>query len=410
MPASARTRPGRPRDWRQSHGIARCPAESDAARHRVADVHRQLSRTRARAMQGGDRRIVPRAQCAPGGTARRVAHADPVGAGRPQGAAPGCGDRPDRGEPDRPPVQRTARARRARVRRTQGADLHHEPARAGARDRRRGTQLRRHRAARRDQPAPRAEGAGSRRRRADSGRGRRRRPCGHDVAVRARRRSAQDVRRADRAVGCDRERRLDPRRAGDGRGSRVHGHALHRDAGSARGRRVQARDPQREIVGHRLYEPVHRRARQLHPREHRASRPRSGRAAGIGQVEDEFRQRQGQGVEGHLGRRPGRRPDGRPAERRRARRAAETRVRRREGAARHRTLTDTRGAGAACASRGGRAHVTHAPSRGPLQVARTARASRHSRQPRRNEKSANPVTVRAFFIDARSRANPVKLA
>jgi nitronate monooxygenase len=63
--------------------------------------------------------------------------------------------------------------------------------RAPARDRRRGAQLRRHRAARRHQPAPRAEGARSGRGRADPGRGRRRRPRGHDVAVRAGGRSAR---------------------------------------------------------------------------------------------------------------------------------------------------------------------------------------------------------------------------
>ncbi|CAG9266642.1 putative Uncharacterized 50.6 kDa protein in the 5'region of gyrA and gyrB [Burkholderia cepacia] len=337
--AAARPR-GRPWRLETSHGIAHRPAEPDAARHRVADVHRQLPRTRARAMQGGHRRFVPRAQRPSGRTARRVAHADPVRARRPQGEAPRRSDRPDRGQPDRPSVECAARARRARVRRAQGADLHHEPARAGARDRRRGARLRRHRAARRDQPASRAEGARSRCRRVDPRRGRRRRPRGHDVAVRARRRSPQDLRRPNRAVRLDRERRLDPRRTGDGRRLRVHGHALHRDAGSARDRRLQARDPEREIVGHHLHEPLHGRARQLHPREHREGGPRSGRAAGVRQDQDEFRQRQDEGVEGHLGRRPGRRPDGRPAERGRARRAPEARVRRREGAARHPALTD----------------------------------------------------------------------
>ncbi len=114
-------------------------------------------------------------------------------------------------------------------------------------------------------------------------------------------------------------------------------HALHRDEGIARARGLQAGYRRCKRGRYRLHESFHRRARQLHSRKHRERGTRFRRSARVRQDYDELcrRHEQGEGVEGHLGRRPGRRPDGRRAERRQTRRASEARIRRRENAPRH---------------------------------------------------------------------------
>jgi nitronate monooxygenase len=71
------------------------------------------------------------------------------------------------------------------------------------------------------------------------------------------------------------------------------------------------------IVNSTASDIIYTRAWQLPSRKYPERGAGPGRAAGIGQDQDELRQRQGEGVERHLGRRPGRRPDGRRAERER---------------------------------------------------------------------------------------------
>ena len=81
---------------------------------------------------------------------------------------------------------------------------------------------------------------------------------------------------------------------------------------------------------HRLFQPVHRRARQLSRPVDRGRRPRSRQPAGRRQVEDEFRlrrQHEGQGLARHLGLGPGHRPDRRCAAGRRTGGPAEGRIR-----------------------------------------------------------------------------------
>ncbi len=56
---------------------------------------------------------------------------------------------------------------------------------------------------------------------------------------------------------------------------------------------------------HRLHQPHHRRARQLPARQPRQCRAGSGQSAGQRSLDDEFRHRADQGVEGYLGLRPG---------------------------------------------------------------------------------------------------------
>ena len=82
------------------------------------------------AVQGRHRRFVPGAECAPGGALdvwltrdRRRSWPRSRRPIRAQG-------RPDRGQPDRAPVQRPPRARRRSVRPAPGADHHLQPARA----------------------------------------------------------------------------------------------------------------------------------------------------------------------------------------------------------------------------------------------------------------------------------------
>ena len=99
-------------------------------------------------------------------------------------------------------------------------------------------------------------------------------------------------------------------RAGDGRRLRLHRLGLHRHRRGARRRRLQAVHRRRQQRRHRLLEPVHRRARQLPEAvdPHRRLDPDN---LPEGDVEhDELRRRrrlQGQGLEGHLGLRPGHR-------------------------------------------------------------------------------------------------------
>ncbi len=74
-------------------------------RDRLAPLHRLGARARHRAMQGGYRRLVSRAQRTPEGTARRVDRADQDGTrGLPEGESgqEGC---PVRGQPDRARLQ-----------------------------------------------------------------------------------------------------------------------------------------------------------------------------------------------------------------------------------------------------------------------------------------------------------------
>ncbi len=82
---------------------------------------------------------------------------------------------------------------------------------------------------------------------------------------------------------------------------------------------------------HRLFQPVHRRARQLSRPLDRRRRARSRQSARSRQVEDELRlrrQHEDEGLARHLGLRPGHRPDRGRAAGRRTGRAAEGRVRR----------------------------------------------------------------------------------
>ena len=235
--------------------------------------------------------------------------AHPERARRPPRDAPAREGRALCGQPDRAPLERPPGARPRGVCAPQGADRHHQPARAA----RRGAgdpQLRRPRLPRRDQRAPCREGARGRRRRADPRVRRRRRPCRHAEPVRAGLGSASLLRRAADPVGRDHEGRARARRAGDGRRPRVHGHTLHRDARGECARSVQADDRRLEREGCGLHEPVHRRARQLPARQHRSVGARPRRPAERRQEHDEVRLRRQQQVEGmarHLGCRAGRR-------------------------------------------------------------------------------------------------------
>ena len=87
------------------------------------------------------------------------------------------------------------------------------------------------------------------------------------------------------------------------------GSRLHRDPGSQRGRGLQGDD--HLLVGgrHRLFQSLHRRARQLSEAVDRQGRPRSRRPADLRSHQDELwhrrlrRARQAEGVEGDLGQR-----------------------------------------------------------------------------------------------------------
>ena len=86
--------------------------------------------------------------------------------------------------------------------------------------------------------------------------------------------------------------------------------------------------------GHRLLQPVHRRARQLPEAVDRRRRHGSGQSAGVRSVEDEFRHRrlgrarQAESLEGNLGLRPGRRQRRQDRARRRIDRAVQEGIRR----------------------------------------------------------------------------------
>ena len=88
--------------------------------------------------------------------------------------------------------------------------------------------------------------------------------------------------------GSHRQRRRDSRRAGAGRRPRVHRHALHRERRSQRAGRIQADDHRQPRGGHRVHEPLHRRARQLPEGQHRQRGAGPGQPAGERQVEDGF--------------------------------------------------------------------------------------------------------------------------
>src|SRR6185369_13939223 len=89
-------------DAHVSSSRSAAPADS---RDRRADVHRRESKARHRAVQGRDRRLVPGAERAAEGSARRVARRDRGGARWKSGC------RAVRGQPDRAQVERPARAR-----------------------------------------------------------------------------------------------------------------------------------------------------------------------------------------------------------------------------------------------------------------------------------------------------------
>ena len=91
-----------------------------------------------------------------------------------------------------------------------------------------GACLGRDHAARHHQRPLRAQGDREGRRRHHRGRRGRRRPCRAALALRADPGDTRLVRRAADPVGRDRHRPRDPRRAGDGRGSRLYRLALHR--------------------------------------------------------------------------------------------------------------------------------------------------------------------------------------
>ena len=88
---------------------------------------------------------------------------------------------------------------------------------------------------------------------------------------------------------------------------RLYRLGLHRDQGGQRGRGLQADD--HVLVGgrHRLFQPVHRRARQLSEAVDRQGRSRSRQPADLRSLQDELRHRrlrrarQAEGLEGNLG-------------------------------------------------------------------------------------------------------------
>ena len=152
------------------------------------------------------------------------------------------------------------------------------------------------------------EGDREGRRRPDRGRRRRRRPCRREEPVRAgRTRSASGSTARWRcrapsppAAPCSRRRRWAPTSPTSARPS------------SPPRRRAPADAYKQMIVDstqrrHRLLEPVHRRARQLPEGLDPQRRARPRRPARERPEQDELRRRRDQGVEGHLGLRPGHR-------------------------------------------------------------------------------------------------------
>ena len=194
--------------------------------------------------------------------------------------------------------------------RHRGADHHHQLARAQRRGAAR-ARLRRHRLPRRDQRAPRAKGAGSRRRRPDPGLRRRRRPCGHAEPVRAGRRGAPLLRRA--ASCC-------PARSPAARGI-LAAQAMGADLAyigtrfiatqrSAAPRTLQGDDrgiDRRRHRLHALFSGVHGNYLKPQHRRRRASIPTTCPPADKNTMNFGSQGDEGEGLAGHLGRRPGRR-------------------------------------------------------------------------------------------------------
>ena len=288
----------------QLHAAAVPPAGPPlAAPDRRADVHRLGARAGHRPVQGRHRRLVPGPQCAAERAARGVDRADQDGAGRLQPRASRRARRAVRRQPDRARLQRSAGARRRRVREAPGADHDHQPARAAGGGGGRAF-LWRHRAARRHQRAPRPQGGRGRRRRIDPGVRRGRRSCRHAQPVRAAGRGAQLVQGHHRPVRCDRQRLGGAGRAGHGRRSRLRRHALHRHARGQRQARVQADADRHQRRRHRLQLAVLGRARQLSEAQRGGGRLRSGQPADRRQIQDELRLER-QGLARHLERGPG---------------------------------------------------------------------------------------------------------
>ena len=254
--------PGKPKRILPNVHACLVQGPSVDSRDRCAAVHHFRARSRDRAVQGGRRRIVSGAERAPAGAARRMAGADQGRARRPRQGASRAAVGAVRGQPDRAPLEQPARSGSGALREAQGADDHHLARRARRTQSGRAS-LGRHRLSRRDQPEIRAQGDREGRRRPDPGLGRRRRPCRRDLAVRLRGGDPAMVRWADRAVGRDRQRPRHPRGADARRRLRLYRLGLHRHHGGQRGGGLQADDHRLDRRRHRLFQPVHRRARQL---------------------------------------------------------------------------------------------------------------------------------------------------
>ena len=215
-----------------------------------------------RPVQGRRRRLVPVAERAAALAAGRVAGRDHRDAGRLGPRASRGARRAVRGQPDRPQDQQPARGGRRALRQVQGPGGDHLAGRPRGRQRR-GARLGRRRAARHHQQRLRPQGDREGRRRPDPGGGRRRRPRRAALALRHDPGAARVVRRADRALRRHRQRPRGAGGAGDGRRPRLHRLGLHRDAGGARRPGLQGHDRRQRRRGHRLHQPLHRRARQL---------------------------------------------------------------------------------------------------------------------------------------------------
>ena len=166
---------------------------------------------------------------------------------------PGAPGRALRHQPHRPQVQRPAGARSGDLREAPGADHHHQPRRAAGGEPG-GPLLWRLCAARRDQPAFRAQGGREGRGRAGAGRGGRGRACRLDLALRAGAGDPRLVRRAARPFGRHLARRVHPRGRGDGRRFRLYRQRLHRHHRSAGGRGAQADGRGARGRRHRLHQ------------------------------------------------------------------------------------------------------------------------------------------------------------
>ena len=154
-------------------------------------------------------------------------------------------------------------------------------------------------------PAPRREGARSRRRRPDRRPRRRRRPLRHPQPLRPPQRSPRDHRQADRPRRLAQHRPRHRCRPRHGRRPRLHGHPLHPRPRVAGQRGL----PQRPVRGDREGRPLHDRPRrvprQLPGAQHRGRRPGPRRGQGDSTRADR-RPRQGAGaLQEHLLRRPG---------------------------------------------------------------------------------------------------------